>query len=147
MIGGAFMALFLIRYRTREAARPLNARKIIIPPLAMSTGAFMYVVPVFRPNGVEIVESVLLGLFFSLFLIATTKLERRDAQVWLKPSRAFLFVLLALFAIRFALKTFLRQTIAFETLSGMFFLLAFAMILAWRVVMYREYRRLATLTE
>jgi membrane protein CcdC involved in cytochrome C biogenesis len=142
LIMGVFMALFWMSYRLREAARPLTVRKIVIPPLGMSTGAFMYLVPQFRPAPVEILEAVLAGLVCGGILIATTKLERRDGGVFLQRSKAFVFILLGLFAVRFAAKSYLRQSIEFHRLSGMFFLLAFVMIAGWRVAMYLSYRRL-----
>jgi membrane protein CcdC involved in cytochrome C biogenesis len=142
LVGGLVMFTIITRHRMKEAARPLSPRKIILPPLFMSTGAFMYLAPIFRPTSTQGALAIGAGAFFSLFLIATTRLERRDDQVFLKPSRAFIVVLLALFAVRFVLKTWLRHSIGFEQLGGVFFLLAFTMIVAWRLAMFLSYRRL-----
>ena len=137
------MAFFWMSFRLREARRPLTARRIVLPPLGMSTGAFMYLVPNFRPSPVEVVEAVAGGLVCSAVLIATTRLEKRDGGVFLRRSRAFLFILLGLFAARLALRTWLGQTVPLQELSGMFFLLALVMIVGWRAAMYVSYRRLA----
>ena len=48
------MAFFWMSFRLREARRPLTARRIVLPPLGMSTGAFMYLVPNFRPSPVAV---------------------------------------------------------------------------------------------
>lgn len=143
LIVGVFMALFWMSFRMREAARPLTLRRIVMPPLGMSTGAFMYVVPMFRPSGIEAVEAMAAGLVCSAILIATTKLERRDDGVFLRPSRAFVFILVGLFAVRFAARTYLGHTIEFHQLSGMFFLLALVMIVGWRAAMLMSFRRLS----
>ncbi|EEL35086.1 hypothetical protein bcere0019_16850 [Bacillus cereus Rock3-28] len=57
----------------------------------------------------------------------------------MKPSKAFIFILIGLLAVRVALKSYLSQTLDLAQLSGMFFLLAFAMIVSWRIAMYRSY--------
>ncbi len=137
------MTLFWATYRQREAARPLSARKILIPPLGMSTGAFMYLVPAFRPGPTLVADAVGLGALCGAILIATTRLERRPEGVFLRRSRAFAFILLGLIAVRWVVRLYLRQTIPFQQLSGTFFLLALVMIVAWRGAMFRSYRRLA----
>ena len=60
----------------------------------------------------------------------------------MKPSKAFIFILVGLLAVRVALKSYLSQSIDLAELSGMFFLLAFAMIVSWRIAMYRSYAKL-----
>src|SRR5215813_2732019 len=136
------MTVFWMGFRQREAARPLSSRRILIPPLGMSTGSFMYLVPAFRPSGLRVLEAVAAGAVCGAILVATTVLERRDGAVFLRRSRAFLFVLLGLIAVRWIARLFLRQSIPFQELSGMFFLLALVMIVSWRVAMFVRYRRL-----
>ncbi|MED2496093.1 hypothetical protein BK789_27925 [Bacillus thuringiensis serovar darmstadiensis] len=60
----------------------------------------------------------------------------------MKPSKAFIFILVGLLAVRVALKSYLSQSIDLAELSGMFFLLAFAMIVSWRIAMYRSFTKL-----
>jgi membrane protein CcdC involved in cytochrome C biogenesis len=50
--------------------------------------------------------------------------------------------LIGLLLIRLLMKVVLSSSIQIGQLSGMFFLLAFGMILPWRVAMYIQYRRL-----
>ncbi|MBI0576757.1 MULTISPECIES: CcdC family protein [Bacillaceae] len=141
-IGAAFMAIMVMFVRLKAAKKPTNARKIILPPFFMATGALMYVVPKFRLTGWEIVEAVVVGALFSIFLIKTSKFEIRDNDIYLKRSKAFIFILVGLLVIRIALKSVLSSTIDPFQLSGMFFLLAFSMLLPWRIAMYVDYKKL-----
>ncbi len=137
------MTIFWMTFRHREAARPLSPRRILIPPLGMSTGSFMYLVPAFRPAPTLVAEAVAAGAVCGAILVATTRLELRGAAVYLRRSRAFMYILLGLIAVRWIARLWLRQSIPFEQLSGMFFLLALVMILEWRAAMFLRYRRLA----
>ncbi|WP_462409352.1 CcdC family protein [Neobacillus sp. Marseille-QA0830] len=137
-----FMGVSVIFVRLKASKKPTNARKIIMPPFFMSTGAFMYFIPQFRLTPAEIIEAILLGMFFSIFLIKTSKFEIQGEDIYLKRSKAFIFILIGLLIIRVALKSVLSATINVGQLSGMFFLLAFSMIVPWRVAMYRNYMKL-----
>jgi membrane protein CcdC involved in cytochrome C biogenesis len=90
----------------------------------------------------EIIEVVILGMLFSILLIKTSKFEIRDNEIYLKRSKAFIYILVGLLIVRVALKSILSTTIDFGELSGMFFLLAFSMIVPWRVAMYLDYKKL-----
>lgn len=141
-VGAAFMAVSVVFIRLKAAKKPTNAKKIILPPIFMSTGALMYVLPQFRLTPMEILEAVLVGMLFSIFLIKTSKFEIRENDIYLKRSKAFVFILIGLLVIRIAMKSILSATIDIGQLSGMFFLLAYSMIVPWRVAMYRDYRKL-----
>jgi membrane protein CcdC involved in cytochrome C biogenesis len=138
-----FMTIFWMAFRQREAARPLSPRRILIPPLGMSTGSFMYLVPDFRPDAPHVAQALVGGAICGAILVATTHLERKGGAVFLERSRAFLFIILGLIAVRWVARLALRQSIPFHQLSGMFFLLALVMIVMWRVAMYVRYRRLS----
>jgi membrane protein CcdC involved in cytochrome C biogenesis len=141
-IGAVFMGILALFVRMKAAKEPTNARKIILPPVFMSSGALMYVVPQFRLTGMEIIEVVILGMLFSILLIKTSKFEIRENEIYLKRSKAFIYILVGLLIVRLALKSILSTTIDFGELSGMFFLLAFSMIVPWRVAMYLDYKKL-----
>jgi membrane protein CcdC involved in cytochrome C biogenesis len=141
-IGAVFMGFFALFVRMKAAKKPTNVKKIIMPPVFMSTGAFMYLVPQFRLTPLEIVEAVVVGMLFSILLIKTSKFEIRDHDIYLKRSKAFVFILVGLLVVRLALKSILSSSIDIGQLSGMFFLLAFSMIVPWRVAMYRSYKKL-----
>lgn len=141
-IGAVFMGILALFVRMKAAKKPTNARKIIMPPVFMSSGALMYVVPQFRLSGMEIIEVVILGMLFSILLIKTSKFEIRENEIYLKRSKAFIYILAGLLVVRLGLKTILSATIDYGELSGMFFLLAFSMIVPWRVAMYMDYKKL-----
>ncbi|KHD85378.1 CcdC family protein [Heyndrickxia ginsengihumi] len=137
------MGSLVIFIRLKGQKRPVvSAKKLILPPFFMSTGALMFIFPFFRVTSEEILESILIGLVFSIFLIKTSKFEIRDHQIYLKRSKAFPFILIGLLIIRLVMKLILSSSIHVGQLSGMFFILAFAMILPWRVAMYIEYKKL-----
>ncbi|WHY02577.1 cytochrome c biogenesis protein CcdC [Neobacillus sp. DY30] len=141
-IGAVFMGILALFVRMKAAKKPTNAKKIILPPVFMSSGALMYVVPQFRLTGMEIIEVVTLGMLFSILLIKTSKFEIRENEIYLKRSKAFIYILAGLLVVRLGLKTILSATIDYGELSGMFFLLAFSMIVPWRVAMYIDYKKL-----
>lgn len=138
----ACMATGMIFIRMRAAKKPASIKKIILPPLFMSTGAFMFVFPVFRVSWNQVIEALLVGVLFSIFLIRTSKFEVRGEDIYLKPSKSFIAILFGLLVLRIILKLVIGQTISFGETSGMFFLLAFGMILTWRLAMLKEYIRL-----
>lgn len=137
-IGMAMLAMFI---RMKAAKKPATAKKIILPPLFMSTGALMFVVPMFRVTYLELFEAMAVGLAFSILLIKTSKFEIRENEIYLQRSRAFVFILFGLLVLRIILKLLLSSTIDYGELSGMFFILAFSMILPWRIAMYLQFRR------
>ncbi|MCM3689738.1 CcdC family protein [Neobacillus niacini] len=141
-IGAVFMGIFALFVRMKAAKKPTNVKKIILPPVFMSSGAFMYLVPQFRLTGMEIIEVVILGMLFSILLIKTSKFEIRENEIYLKRSKAFIYILVGLLVVRLALKSILSTTIDYGELSGMFFLLAFSMIVPWRIAMYLDYKKL-----
>ncbi|MGG3519638.1 cytochrome c biogenesis protein CcdC [Bacillus pseudomycoides] len=136
------MAVGMMFLRLKSAKKPITLKKIILPPIFMSTGASMYFLPEFRLTTTEILEAVIVGLFFSIFLIKTSKFEIRGKDIYLIPSKAFIFILVGLLVVRIAFKSYLSQSIDLGQLSGMFFLLAFAMIVSWRIGMYRSFMKL-----
>ncbi|MGG2064982.1 MULTISPECIES: CcdC family protein [unclassified Bacillus (in: firmicutes)] len=136
------MAVGVMFIRLKAAKKPATLKKIVLPPIFMSTGAIMYLLPEFRLTGQEILEAIIVGLIFSIFLIKTSKFEIRGQEIYLKRSKAFVFILIGLLVVRIAFKSYLSQSLDVGQLSGMFFLLAFAMIISWRVAMYRSFTKL-----
>lgn len=128
--------------RMKASKKPTSARRIMIPPLAMSTGFLMFLYEPTRPSTFHIGEALLVGLLFSTVLIYTSKFERRDGDIYLKRSKAFAYILVALLIIRIVLRLIVGQDINPAELSGMFFLLAFGMLLPWRVAMLIRYFKL-----
>lgn len=136
------MGVIVMFVRVKASHRPVSAKKIIIPPIAMSTGALMFLFDEFRVPPLRIVEASLVGLFFSLFLIATSKFEVRGNDIFLKRSKAFFFILIGLLAFRVVAKLVLSDSFDVGELGGMFWILAFSMILPWRLAMLVQYKKL-----
>jgi len=141
-IGAVFMAVFALFVRMKAAKKPVSAKKIILPPVFMSTGAFMFILPMFRVAPIQIIEALSVGMLFSILLIKTSKFEVRDNEIYLKQSRAFIYILISLLVIRVIAKLYLSASIEIGELGGMFWILAFGMIVPWRVAMYINYRKL-----
>jgi len=136
-----FMGAIVIVIRMKAQKFPVNEKKIILPPFFMATGALMYVVPYFRLTGTEILESLILGVLFSTVLIWTSRFEVKGSEIYMKRSKAFPIILISLLVIRTVLKIFISNEIDPGEIAGMFFLLAFCMIVPWRLAMYYQYKK------
>ena len=141
-VGAIFMAVFVMFVRLRSQKKPVNERKIIIPPIAMSTGALMFIFEEFRVAPIQIIEASALGIVFSLVLIATSKFEVRDHDIYMKRSKAFVFILVGLLIIRIILKLIFSNSLDVGELGGMFFILAWSMIIPWRLAMLLQFKKL-----
>ena len=137
------MGAMVIFIRLKASNKPVSVKKIILPPFFMSTGFLMYIVPTFRLTLGEVLESIVVGMVFSTLLIKTSRFEVRENDIFLKRSKAFPFILIGLLVIRLVMKLVLSSELDVGQLSGMFFLLAFSMIVPWRIAMYLQYRKLA----
>ncbi len=139
----AAMAISVMIVRIKSSDKPASPKKIILPPIFMSTGALMFLFPIFKVSGEEFLEAITLGVIFSIFLIKTSKFEIKNNEIYLKRSKAFVFILIGLLVIRIAMKSILSTTIDYGALSGMFWILAFGMIVPWRIAMFLSYRKLS----
>lgn len=136
------MTTFVYTMRAKSANKPVRAKKIILPPLFMSSGALMFYFEEFQVPWLQVAEACVVGLLFSLLLIKTTKFELKDREIYLQRSKAFLFILFGLLILRLAGKIILSNTIDMGELGGMFFILAFSMILPWRIGMLVKFKKL-----
>ncbi|PID23090.1 hypothetical protein CSV61_01130 [Sporosarcina sp. P3] len=136
------MTTIVYTMRAKASNKPIVAKKIILPPLFMSTGMFMFLFDEFRVPWTQVLEASLVGLLFSAFLIYTTTFEIKNNRIYMKKSKAFLIILLGLLVIRMVGKIVLSNTIDIGELGGMFFILAFSMILPWRIGMLAKFKKL-----
>lgn len=136
------MATLVIIVRIKAAKKPATLRKIILPPIFMSTGSLMFLFPMFQVTPLQVIEAVSVGAIFSIFLIKTSQFEVRENEIYLKRSKAFIFILFGLLILRIILKSLLSATIDVGELSGMFYLLALGMIIPWRVAMFLSFKKL-----
>jgi membrane protein CcdC involved in cytochrome C biogenesis len=143
-LGTLFMALMVIFLRLRAFKKPTNAKKILMPPIGMSTGFLMFAFPPFRiPFTWGLAAFVTGTLLFAWPLIRTSRFETgKDGQVYLKRSKAFILILFALLIIRLWAHEYIEQFITLEQTAGVFFTLAFGMLFPWRIMMYLKYKKL-----
>jgi membrane protein CcdC involved in cytochrome C biogenesis len=147
-IGSIFVSLAglvaVTMWRLREARSAVSLKKIIIPPLGMASGFSMFVVPAFRIPWAWAGLAFLIGaLALAWPLLLTTRLERQGDAVMMKRSSAFLLVLLVLAAIRFFAHGYFDTILTTQQTAGIFFILAFGMIVVWRAKLLMDFRRLS----
>ncbi len=134
-------ALAILAWRIRETQRPISPRGILLPPLGMSTGLGMFAMPAFRVPWTWALGAFALGaLALAYPLIRSSKLRMVDGALMMQRSRAFLAILLGLVAVRLALRDYVGQVLPARETASVFFLLAFGMIVRWRLWMYGRYR-------
>lgn len=136
-------ATVVFGWRVRETQKPVSLRSIMIPPIGMSTGFSMFVVPAMRVPLSWAVSALLAGaLLLSVPLTYTSKLERIGEDIMMRRSRAFFAVLIVLVALRFFLREYIDHFISPLQTAALFYLLAFGMIANWRVRLLVQYRAL-----
>jgi membrane protein CcdC involved in cytochrome C biogenesis len=136
-------AIVVIMWRLREARSAVSLRKIIIPPLGMATGFSMFVDSAFRVPWSWAVIAFLTGAVILAWpLLLTTRLELQGQTVRMKRSSAFLAVILVLAAIRIFARGYFDTVLTTQQTAGIFFILAFGMIVIWRAKMLMDFRRL-----
>ena len=135
----------VMAWRVREGRTAVTARKILIPPLGMATGFCMFAVPAFRvPIAWALAAFVVGAIALAYPLLLTSTLERQGDVIMMKRSGAFFAVVVVLAAIRYIARDYLDHVLSIEQTGGLFFILAFGMILRWRTNMFRKYRELTT---
>jgi membrane protein CcdC involved in cytochrome C biogenesis len=130
-------------WRLREARTAVSLRKIVIPPLGMATGFCMFFVPAFRIPWAWAGLAFLIGAVALAWpLLLTTRLIRQGDAVMMKRSSAFLAVILVLAAIRFFARGFFDTLLTAQQTAALFFVLAFGMIVCWRVKLLIDFRKI-----
>lgn len=135
--------LVIMAWRIQESRSAVTLRKIVIPPLGMATGFCMFVVPAFRVPWVWALGAFILGaLVLAYPLVRTSRLTMDGDTVMMRRSAAFFVVVVVLAIVRFFARGYLDSFISLEQTAALFFVLAFGMILRWRMSMFFQYRRL-----
>lgn len=135
---GAVMA-----WRVQEGRTAVTLRKILIPPLGMATGFCMFLVPAFRIPPLWAACAFLLGATVLAYpLLRTSRLVRDGEAIMMQRSHAFFFVVIALAVVRILARSYIDRYVSIEQTGALFFVLAFGMILRWRMRMFFEYRHL-----
>ncbi|QHW32448.1 cytochrome c biogenesis protein CcdC [Paenibacillus rhizovicinus] len=134
--------------RLRASNRPTTMRKIIIPPLGMSTGFLMFVVPETHiPWTWALLAFAAGATVFAYPLIRSSKLERVGDEIVLKRSKMFIFILLGLLIVRLLAHDAIESRVSIPQTGALFFVLAFGMIVVWRIAMLREFMKLQRVNE
>nr|WP_256123697.1 cytochrome c biogenesis protein CcdC [Paenibacillus chitinolyticus] len=143
LFGTLGMALLVIAIRMKASKRPINAMKILMPPIGMSTGFLMFVAPLTRiPVTWGLIAFAVGAVVFAYPLIRTSGFSKQGDHVYLHRSKAFLIILVVLLAIRLFLHSYVEEYVTVYQTASIFFILAFGMLLPWRVAMYVQYRKL-----
>lgn len=136
-------AAVVLTWRFRETSAPVTVRSLLIPPVAMSTGLFMFLAPQPRVPVSWALAALALGAFVFFWPLArSSKLTRQGDQFLMKRSPAFVWILLGLLAVRFALRSWIETYVSPLQTGALFFLLAFGAIVRWRVSLLLQLRRL-----
>jgi membrane protein CcdC involved in cytochrome C biogenesis len=143
-IAGSLAGLIaVIVWRIRETRSPVSMKKIVLPPLGMATGFSMFLAPAFRIPWAWAAAAFLIGAAgFAYPLLLTTRLVRQGDTVMMQRSTAFFSVIIFLAAIRLLARGYLDALLSVEQTGALLFILAFGMILRWRIRMLVEYRKL-----
>ncbi len=129
-------------WRVQEARTAVTARKIIIPPAGMTMGFCMFIAPAFRVPIIWALVAFVIGAgVLSYPLLRTSRLTREGDVIMMQRSKFFYLVVIALAIVRMLARGYFNTFISLNQTAGLFFVLAFGMILTWRVWMYREYRQ------
>ena len=140
VVGGSAV----LAWRFRETRSPVTVRKIVVPPLGMSTGFFMFLFPEMRIPWSWALGAFLAGaLLLAVPLARTSTLERQGDVVMMRRSSGFLVILLGLLALRLVLHDYVGHLLPPRQTGALFFVLAFGMTLRWRLGMLRSYRAMA----
>lgn len=134
----------MLAWRLRESRTPVTLRRIVAPPLGMSTGLSMFAAPPFRVPWTWAAVALLAGaLVLAIPLARASNLVRRGEAILVERSRAFVWILLALVAVRLRLRAWVEQYVTQSQSGALLFLLAFGAVARWRVGMLRAYLRLS----
>lgn len=137
-------AVAVILWRIREGRTAVTLKKIVAPPLGMATGFCMFLAPPFRIPWLWALVAFLIGAVVLAYpLLLTSRLHRTGDTIMMKRSSMFLIVIIVLAAIRFLARGYFDKLLTVPQTGALFFVLAFGMILRWRLNMLLEYRSLS----
>lgn len=144
-VGSVGGLIAVMVWRIREGRTAVTIKKIVIPPLGMATGFSMFFVPAFRVPWTWAVCAFLIGAILLAYpLLITSRLVRDGESIMMQRSNAFFAVVIVLAAIRYLARDYLDSFLTMQQTAGLFFVLAFGMIVRWRTRMLTEYKTLTT---
>jgi membrane protein CcdC involved in cytochrome C biogenesis len=145
LLGSILGAGAVMAWRVSEGRSAVTLRKILIPPMGMATGFCMFLVPAFRVPLLWAACAFLLGATALAYpLLRTSRLVRDGEAIMMQRSNSFFLVIVLLAVIRIAAHTYIDRFLDYRQTGALFFVLAFGMILRWRLRMYFEYRKITS---
>jgi len=146
LVVSLFGAAVVLTWRFKETSAPVTMRKLIIPPLGMSTGLCMFIAPPTRvPLSWALAALALGALVFAVPLARSSTLIRVGDSLQMKRSKAFVWILVGLLLVRFALRAWIELYVTQLQTGALFFLIAFGAIVRWRVGLVLEFKKLQAL--
>lgn len=143
MLGTAMMGLLVLLLRLRAARKPVRELFLLLPPLGMSTGFSMFLIPSMRISPEWGLAAFAAGaLLLSYPLIRSTAFEVRCRKIYMKRSRSFMWIVIVLLALRLSLHSYIGSVVSVRETASLFFLLAFGMLLPWRIALYLQYQHM-----
>jgi membrane protein CcdC involved in cytochrome C biogenesis len=134
----------VLTWRVREGRSVVTLKKIVMPPLGMATGFCMFIYPPCRVPFLWGLAAFLIGaVLFAVPLLLTSDLHLHNGEIRMKRSSAFFAVIIVLAVVRWAARGYFDRVLSLEQTGAIFYLLAFGMILRWRLKLFLAYRALA----
>jgi membrane protein CcdC involved in cytochrome C biogenesis len=133
----------VLAWRVREGRTAVTMKKIIMPPIGMATGFCMFLVPQCRIPFLWGLGAFLIGAIVLAFpLLLTSDLHLQNGLIMMKRSSAFFSVIIVLAVVRYLARGFFDRFLSLEQTGALFYLLAFGMIVRWRLKLVLAYRTL-----
>ena len=135
----------VLAWRVREGRSAVTLTKIVMPPIGMATGFCMFIVPAFRVPWTWGLGAFFIGaVIFAYPLLLTSDLHLQNGVIMMKRSSAFFAVIIVLAVARYLARGFFDRFLTLEQTGALFYLLAFGMILRWRLKLLLAWRTLTT---
>lgn len=133
----------VLAWRVRESRTAVTIKTIVLPPIGMATGFSMFLIPAFRvPVGWAVCSFLIGAIGLAYPLLRSSRLECDGEAIMMRRSNIFFLVVIALAVIRLLARGYVDTFLNMNQTAALFFVLAFGMILRWRVRMYFDYCKL-----
>jgi membrane protein CcdC involved in cytochrome C biogenesis len=132
-------------WRVREGRTAVTLKKIVMPPLGMATGFCMFVAPQCRVPWLWGLAAFLIGaIVFAYPLLLTSDLHLQNGVIMMKRSSAFFAVIIVLALARYLARGYFDHYLSLMQTGAIFYLLAFGMVLRWRLKLLLAWRALTS---
>jgi membrane protein CcdC involved in cytochrome C biogenesis len=133
----------VLAWRVREGRSAVTLKKIVMPPVGMATGFCMFFVPQCHIPFLWGLGAFLVGAIVLAFpLLLTSDLHLQNGVIMMKRSSAFFSVIIVLAVVRYLARGYFDRFLSLEQTGSLFYLLAFGMIVRWRLKLVLAYRAL-----